>query len=315
MDDTIAARTATPGRVSQSPFGPDDEIGMLNLITAESRAAVTAEADFSRVFDLSVEYFMGMPSFAMLGDPNFQIWLTHTPRGTVVDDPVGVGSEHNERVSLSGDCISMYLHTGTHIDALNHFGYCGEFWNGTNERKHLGARHWTRNGAGKHPPVIARGVMIDVAAAHGVDELPRSYGIGADDLRMALDRQGTSVQPGDVVLIRTGRMRSWGDREAYLGPEPGPTRAGAALLAEAGAIIVGADNVALEQTPSPDAGNHHPVHTYLLAEAGVPIMENVDLEELSAEQVWEFAFVGACLPIRGATAAPMRPLALPLLRR
>ena len=79
--------------------------------------------------------------------------------------------------------------------------------------------------------------------------------------------------------------------------------------------MIGADNVALEQTPSPDTDNHHPVHTYLLAEAGVPIMENVDLEELSAEQVYEFAFVGAAMPIRGATAAPMRPLALPLRRR
>jgi kynurenine formamidase len=311
-DALIAARHATSGRVGRSPFGPDDEIGMLNLITAESRAAVLAEADLRRVFDLSVDYFVGMPSFAMLGDPTFQIWMSHTPSGTVVDDPIGVGPEQNRRVSLSGDCIAMYAHTGTHIDSLNHFGWCGEIWNGFTEREHLGARSWTRCGPEKHPPVIARGVLIDIAAANGVDVLPDSYGIGADDVRMALDRQRTTIRPGDVVMVRTGRMRVWPDREAYLPNEPGLDLEGAKLLAEAGAIVIGADNIALEQAPSPDPDNHHGVHTFLLAEAGVPIMENVDLEELSADEVFEFAFVGRAMPIRGATAAPMQPIAMPL---
>jgi kynurenine formamidase len=311
-DALIAARHATSGRVGRSPFGPADEIGMLNLITAESRAAVLAEADLRRVFDLSVDYFVGMPSFAMLGDPTFQIWMSHTPSGTVVDDPIGVGPEQNRRVSLSGDCIAMYAHTGTHIDSLNHFGWCGEIWNGFTEREHLGARSWTRCGPEKHPPVIARGVLIDVAAANGVDVLPDSYGIGADDVRMALDRQRTTVRPGDVVMVRTGRMRVWPDREAYLPNEPGLDLEGAKFLAEAGAIVIGADNIALEQAPSPDPDNHHGVHTFLLAEAGVPIMENVDLEELSADEVFEFAFVGRAMPIRGATAAPMQPIAMPL---
>jgi kynurenine formamidase len=265
-----------------------------------------------RVFDLSVDYFVGMPSFAMLGDPTFQIWMSHTPSGTVVDDPIGVGPEQNRRVSLSGDCIAMYAHTGTHIDSLNHFGWCGEIWNGFTEREHLGARSWTRCGPEKHPPVIARGVLIDIAAANGVDVLPDSYGIGADDVRMALDRQRTTIRPGDVVMVRTGRMRVWPDREAYLPNEPGLDLEGAKLLAEAGAIVIGADNIALEQAPSPDPDNHHGVHTFLLAEAGVPIMENVDLEELSADEVFEFAFVGRAMPIRGATAAPMQPIAMPL---
>jgi kynurenine formamidase len=311
-DALIAARHAVPGRAGRSPFGPSDEIGMLNLITAESRAAVLAEADVRRVFDLSVDYFVGMPSFGMLGDPTFQIWMSHTPSGTVIDDPIGVGPEQNRRVSLSGDCIAMYAHTGTHIDSLNHFGWCGEIWNGFTEREHLGARSWTRCGPDKHPPVIARGVLIDVAAANGVDVLPDSYGIGADDLRMTLGRQGTTLRPGDVVMVRTGRMRVWPDREAYLPAEPGLNLEGARLLAEAGAIVIGADNIALEQTPSPDPDNHHGVHTFLLAEAGVPIMENVDLETLSAEEVFQFAFVGRAMPIRGATAAPMHPIAMPL---
>lgn len=76
--------------------------------------------------------------------------------------------------------------------------------------------------------------------------------------------------------------------------------------------MVGADNIAFENLPSPDPDNWLPAHTYLLAEAGVPIMEVVDLEELSREECYEFVFVGACLKIRGATAGPIRPLALPI---
>lgn len=76
--------------------------------------------------------------------------------------------------------------------------------------------------------------------------------------------------------------------------------------------MVGADNIALEHLPSADPENWLPVHTYLLAEAGVPILEVVHLEELAEEGVHEFCYIGACLKLRGATAGPVRPLAFPL---
>jgi kynurenine formamidase len=76
--------------------------------------------------------------------------------------------------------------------------------------------------------------------------------------------------------------------------------------------MIGTDNIALEHLPSPDPENWLPVHTYLLAEAGVPIMEVVDLEGIAEEECYEFCFVGAALKLRGASAGPMRPLAFPL---
>lgn len=312
FEDKIAARQAAYRKVSKSPFGPADEIGMLNLITGESRARVFAEADANRLFDLSVPYFVGMPSWVQAGDPAFQIWMSHTPNGTVVEDPMGVGAEQNQLVGYSGDCITMYTHCGTHIDTLNHFGYCGEIWNGFTEREHLGSRQWSVCGAEKQPPIIARGILLDVAGAHGVEMLPDSHGIGKEDLRMALDRQGTELRPGDVALIRTGRMSVWPDPEKYVLREPGLNREGAEYLAESGAIVIGADNVALEQAPAADSENWQVVHTYLFAEAGVPIMEVVNLQELAADGLYEFAFIGASMPIRGATGAPIRPIALPL---
>jgi kynurenine formamidase len=309
--EQIAARLASFQQPTRSPFGPGDEIGMLNLITPSSRARILAEADAERLFDLSVDFFLGMPTWTAAGDPSFQMWMSHTPAGQILDEKA-TGQKAHELMAYSGDCISLYTHCGTHIDALNHFGYRGEIWNGFTESEHLGARHWHVCGVDKQPPIVARGVLVDVAAAHGVDELAHSYGIGEEDLRAALARQGSEVRPGDVVLVRTGRMRAWPDRDAFLLDEPGLNREGAEFLAKAGAIVIGGDNIALEQLPSVDPDNWVPVHTYLLAEAGVPIMEVVNLEEIAAEELYEFAFVGAPLKIRGATAAPLRPLALPL---
>lgn len=312
LRDRIAAYAASPRRVTQSPFGAEDEIGMLNLLSADASRKLLAAADGGQVFDLSVEMFMGMPTWTAGGEPPFQIWMTHTPRGTVVDDPVGVGRAQNELVGWSADSISMFTHCGTHLDSLNHYGYGARIWNGFSADDHLGSLHWTVAGAQRHPPIIARGILVDIAALHGVDVLPDSYGIGEEDLRAGLDAHGLTIRPGDVVLVRTGRMSLWPDPERYLPREPGLTRKGAEFLARSGAIIVGADNIALEQLPSQEPDNWMPVHTYLLAEAGVPIMEVVDLEELAVEECYEFAFVSAGLKLRGATAAPMRPLAMPL---
>ena len=139
------------------------------------------------------------------------------------------------------------------------------------------------------------------------------------EIHMAAVQQDTSYRRellgGDVVMVRTGRMSTWPDAEKFMAPSPGINVEGAKFLAESGAIIVGADNLVLEHMPSVVEDNWVPVHTYLLVEAGVPIMEVVDTEELSQESLYEFAFVGAAMPLRGATAAPMRPIALPLLER
>lgn len=310
MKAKIAANQANFREVTKSPFGPDDEIGMLNLLDDISPADVMKGID-GRTFDLAVDFFVGMPSWTAFGDPPFQMWMTHTPNGNVIDDIVGVGEQENELVSYSSDSISMYSHTGTHVDALNHFGYNHEIWNGYREDKWLASRGWQKAGVDKHPPVITRGVLIDVAKNEGVDILPPGFVVGPDELERAIAKQGVEVRPGDVVLVRTGRMQLWPDPDEYIPDEPGLDRAGAEYLSKLGAVMIGGDTAALEVRPSQDPENFHDVHTYLLAEAGVPILEIADLEEIAANEIYHFAFIGTALKIRGATGAPMRPVVLP----
>ena len=317
---TALGAAASPGvgqttgrQVGTSPWGEDDQLGRLNLMTPASRGTVMSRIAGGAPYDLSVDYFIGMPSWQAAGDPHYRIWMTHTPHGTVVDDPLGVGVKMNEHVSYTGAAVSMYTHMGTHIDALSHFGLNGRIYNGFRADEQLGDRGWKVAGASTIPPIVARGVLIDVAAAHGVSMLPPGYRIGKDDLVLALDRQGVALEPGDVVLIRTGRMTVLEDAAAYMDNPPGiGMEAARYLVEESGAMIVGADNLSLEAFPSELDDDYVPVHTYLLGEQGAPILELVNLEELSRDQVWEFAFVGGSLKLRGADAAPIRPMAFPL---
>jgi len=140
--------------------GPDDNSGRLNLMTAQSRAAALARADWSRVFDLAVDYFIGLPSWAAAGDLRYQVWMTDTPEGSVNDLAAGVPASVHKKYSYCGDSISMYTHTDTHIDTLNHLnhlGHYGQFWNGRKAEKDLGSRQWLRGGADECPPIASRG--------------------------------------------------------------------------------------------------------------------------------------------------------------
>ncbi|MFU8821121.1 MAG: cyclase family protein [Gammaproteobacteria bacterium] len=244
-----------------------------------------------RVYDLGVEYHKNMPSWSLLGDPTYQIWMTHTPRGTAVDNVLGLGRTMHEHVSYSGDAVLMYTHTGTHIDALSHFGLDGRIWNRFDHASHQGDLGWHK----------------------GVDMLPDSHRIMPADLEGALGRQRVSLRPGDAVFIRTGRMRVIDDRQRYMDNPSGiGLDAARWLVVSQGAMLLGSDNLSLETFPVETPDNWVPVHTCLEAEQGVAIMEVVDLEALARDRVYEFAFSGAGLTRRGASGAPMRPIALPV---
>ncbi|BAH50991.1 MULTISPECIES: cyclase family protein [Rhodococcus] len=298
--------------VGTSPWGPDDQLGALNYLKEDVRVDMLARADASTLYDLSVDYFVGMPSFQGAGDPGYQIFLSHTPQGTLVDNLNGAGDAVNRHVCYSGDVVFMYTHTGTHIDALNHFGVDGEIYNNFGVEENLGSRSWTKGGAEQIPPIITRGVLIDVAKLHGVECLPDSYPITVDDLQGALGAAGLQLNEGDVPFVRTGRMRYWPDGAKTLGNPPGLSLDAARWLTDQKIAAVGSDQECVEVGPSEHEDNWLPGHCHFLAETGVPMIELLNLEELSADGVDEFCLMAAPIRLRGASGAPMRPIAMAL---
>ena len=300
-------------KVSASPWGKDDEIGRLNWITPDTNAAILDHLDGRHVFDLNVEYFIGMPSWVAAGDPGYGIWMTHTPQGSVNDNLSGVGASAHERYSYCGDSIHLYTHCGTHVDTLNHLGHHGMYWNGWTADKDLGSRVWNKGGLDKYPPIIARGVLLDVAGMHGVDSLEEGYAITPKDLQDCAAKQGVELRKKDVVLVRSGRMTAWPDFDAYLLKPPGINLPAAKWLCEeAGAMCIAGDSIGLEVMPWDEPDAFLPVHAYMFSTAGAQIIEVVDMEEIAAEKQYEFAFLGFPMKLRGATGAPMPSYAVPL---
>jgi kynurenine formamidase len=295
--------------VSESPWGADDEIGRLNWMTPESQAEALRRADGARPFDLAVDLFMGMPSWTVAGDPKYDIWMTHTPDGSLNDELEGIDRDSLARTSYAGSAVTMYTHTGTHLCGLNHIGHHGRFWNGWTAAGQLGSRAWRVGG--RYPPIVARGVLLDVAGLTGVDCLPDSYAISGDDLRAAQEREGVELRRGDVVLVRTGRMTRWPDPVGFMENPPGLGLGAARFLCEeAGTMCVGVD-AGGEALPPEEPGAFLPVHAYLLATAGAPVLENLWLEDLAAAEVFEFALLAFPLKLVGSTGCPVRPVALP----
>jgi kynurenine formamidase len=255
-----------------------------------------------RIFDLGRPLFAGMPQ-----SPNHPAFSHTLPRrhGDLVRADGG---------SAANDLIVTGTHVGTHIDALAHVSQDGKLHGGADARAAGQGGRYTELGVHTIAPMVRRGVLLDVPAALGTGECPPGYEITPGDLAACVHRQRVQPGEGDVVLIRSGWGRRFGEGpQAYLGQAsgvPGVGEAGARWLAGQGAAAAGADTVAFERLPP--GGGHAllPVHRVLLVEHGIYIIEALALEELAAAGVGEFTFVASPLNILGATGSPVRPLAV-----
>jgi kynurenine formamidase len=154
-------------------------------------------------------------------------------------------------------------------------------------------------------------VLIDVAGYKGVDRLSVGTVITAKDLQEALRYQGVEVLEGDVVLIHTGHGQLWMvDNDEYNRGAPGIGMEAALWLAEKKIVMTGADTWPVEVIPSEDPELAFPVHQELIARRGIYNFENLDLAQLAADQVYEFAFMFAPVKFKGATGSPGNPVAI-----
>jgi len=295
-----------------SRFGADDTIGAFNLITPESILKALAMVKRGKVYDLShvLDQDMPVPGFHGGFYANTQYTLENGVEwhDRVMGKMANGYSAQNMRLAISD-------HSGTHIDQLNHVGEMqadGDFlvYNGIRNRDIIDTFGTKRLGAEIMPPMIARGVLIDVAGAQGVDMLPAGYAIQPEELDAALAKQGTEVREGDVVLVHTGWGKTWGDPQKALSGEPGIGKACAQWAVDRNIICWGLDQFGTDPIPFEFPGEALPMHIAMLTKAGIRLMENVNMTEIVDEKVYEFAIVAAPLKIKGATGSPVRLLAL-----
>jgi kynurenine formamidase len=281
--------------------------------TREQVLAATALVRSGRVFRLARERFPGMPLFP--GHPPFQVLSYRTPQGIRAAGDRPWGPVNDAGLGYMSELVLGSQHTGAHIDAHAHMTVGEEDrWHGGSARTDLGDFGPLVGDATEIPPLWRRGVLYDVAGFREVDALPAGDPVTAGELEAIEAAHRVAARAGDVALVRTGYLSAWPDPERLARHRgAGPDISAARLLAERGVVAVGSDTETFEVQPAPDPGepaNPQPVHTLLLIEKGVYIMESLDLEALAAAGVREFLFVALPLAIRGATGSMIDPVAV-----
>jgi len=202
-------------------------------------------------------------------------------------------------------------HTGTHIDALCHQSDALVLCSGVPVGEVQSPRGFTRHGAEEIEPIVAPGVLLDVAAKDGVESLEPGRVVTAAELEECCELQGVEVEAGSVALVRLGNARFWDDEERYLAGA-GMDASGAYWMAERGVLAVGADNMAWDAPGSrdPELGCMMAGHLILLAREGIYIIENLALDELAASGHYLFELICTPLKLVGATGSAVRPVAV-----
>ena len=305
-----------------APVSKDDEVGALNAMSRASVRAALGLVREGKVYDLGVNY--DAESFKWPGHNPGVIMTYRGPEGIKRQgdfQPVADPNLNPDGVAWHSCALFISDNVGTQIDGLAHItaGDDNAWYNGFKEAQWGGNFGVRKCDSTSIPPIITRGVLLDVARFRKVDALPAHYRITAADLRATAEAQKVKLRPGDTVLIRTGTMRHWGvngsDHKTLAEHDSAGIDLSAAkwLVEEQGAIVIGADTSGLEWSPGPmeSAGGFIPVHRYLLVEQGVHIGEFHNLENLARERVYEFCYVCTTNKIRGTVAGfALRPIAI-----
>ena len=289
----------TQSKNTWNQWGAEDERGALNYIGPAEVRRATALVRSGEVLRLAQLLSSKTPV------PAHRCGLQHFMGRDGGDYAAGAGRPGG--FQFAEDSVMMPLHIGTHVDALCHAWYDDQLYNGylgNTIRSTTGA---ARLGVEKMPPIVTRGVLLDLVRLKG-RVLADGESIGIADLQAAAAAAGVLPERGDAVLLRTGWLEAQkGVKKVDFNAEPGIDADAAQWLADRCVAMVGADNFAIEVLPFPE-GKVFPVHQLLIRDFGVPLLEGLMLDPLVASGRHEFLFIASPLPIIGATGSPLAPV-------
>jgi kynurenine formamidase len=267
----LAARVSNAGR-----WGPDDERGTLNLIDEAAVRRGVAAARQGRTFSLAIAFDEDGPQTGAVPgreNPRLTMLAVNTP---YTGDPADF--------CANDDAVAMGVQAATHWDALAHVSYEGRLYNGVDATV-VDERGAGRLGIETFGPVVTRGILLDVARVHGVDHFDDGHAITGDDLDAAVAQAGVTVEPGDVLLVRTGQMHflRQGDRDRFANPSPGLSTRSVEWLRDHDVAAVATDTLVFEVWPPEDPAVLLPVHLLHLVDMGMPQGQLWALDDLAAD--------------------------------
>lgn len=292
-----------------SRYGANDQIGTLNEITpqvvaqAASLARSGAVVDMGRILDDDTPKFPGRYWHQSVDTSPY---FTNPRR----PDAHGLGWGKNE-INWITEIQTGTFQVGTQLDSIGHIQAGERFYNGWRAKDVVEPWGLGKFGMEGVPPIITRGVLVDVAAYKGMQRLPKGYVITPQDVQGALKREGVDLRAGDAVLFHTGWGGLWGkDNTEFLSGEPGPGMAVVDWLYEKQVAITGADTWSYGPVPGEDAQRPFLVPQTMYVKLGFFALENLATEELARRKVYQFMFVVTHARTRGSTAAVVSPAAI-----
>jgi kynurenine formamidase len=298
----LAAKVSNAGR-----WGDDDQRGTLNLVDAAAVLRGVAAARRGNVFSLAIPFDEDGPQTGSIPgreNPRREMLMVNTP---LTGDP--------SDFCTSDDKVAMGVQAATHWDALAHVSYAGRLYNGVDAGV-IDDEGAGRLGVDAYGPVVTRGVLADVARAHGVDHFDDGYAVTGDDLDEAVARAGVTVEPGDALLVRTGQMHflRQGDRARFGNPSPGLSTRSIEWLRDHDVAAVATDTLTFEVWPGEDPGVLLPVHMIHLVDMGLAQGQLWALDELAADCAgdghYEFLLCATPLPLTRSVGGPVAPTAV-----
>ena len=299
----VATSAVSADECVPSPWGADDQIGAANRVTPERTVAAAELVKKGISHPLGIVIEPGMPAYP----PRYTELQVVQPNQQFNAD-LGVGWE----ASSNDDVLQMWLGTGPQLDGLGHMGEAGEFYNCNQGKDFSIITGLTKLDISGIPPMVGRGVMIDIAKQMGVDSLQAGQPITSNDIKAAMKSQGVTVGEGDVVLLHTGYTDATLKQNPSLwaGSIPGITNEASVFLAGLKPMAVGADTWGLGAVP-PRAGDKiFYDHVVLLKQHGIYILETMNTGRLADEGVDEFMFVLGQARLKGAVQMIINPVAM-----
>jgi len=282
-----------------SRYGADDRIGAANNLSSDIVLQAARLITTGKVYSLGVETAEDSPAY---GSRTFTIDIIAS--GANVPLGADVLTTHDERVTTS-------FGIGSQIDGLGHLGIGHQYYNGLTSEQIVADGGLVELGTHTIPPIVTRGVLLDMARHFGVDMVSEGTAFNRAQIEAAASAQGLQIRSGDVVLFHTGWMQLLGtDNQRFIAGQPGLGLEGAEYLADLGVVAVGADTPALEVIPFENPQRAFAVHQTLLAKEGVYVLENMNTAELAADGVQEFMFVLGQPKFKGAVQTVVNPIAI-----
>ena len=286
-----------------SPWGADDQIGAANRITTQRTATAAQLVKKGESHPLGIVIEPGMPAYP----PRYTQLQVVQPLQQFNAD-LGVGWE----ASSNDDVLQMWLGTGPQIDGLGHMGEAGEFYNCNQGKDFSVITGLTKLDISGIPPLVGRGVLIDMAKQMGVAHLAAGQPITSDDIKAAMKAQNIVIGEGDIVLLHTGYTDAKLQTEPQLWAAsiPGITNEAAVFLASLKPTAVGADTWGLGAVPPRPGDKIFYDHVVLLKQNGIYILETMNTGRLAEEAVHEFMFVLGQARLKGAVQMIINPVAM-----